>query len=191
MDTDNDNDDPLADADPRESQPCVSPSPAMPTVAMVPALTAQDYVRRSNILFGTVGIGVAPPQGVVSDNVAGISTAMTLRVVYNHFLIDPSFGLSYVPSNSVVTLQIQPALRLGYTGAVSNRMALGFRAGYGLLWQPVGSNRGVIHALDADIHLTMVSERGLLIEPYLTLGATIANPIWPTAMLGLRMGYWL
>lgn len=171
--------------------PCPTPAATAPAANMIQALTPQDYIRRANVLMGVAGLGVSTPQGTSPDLVAGISAAFTFRMVFNHFLLDPSLGLSWVGTNAAVPVQIQPGLRLGYVGQVGPQLALGFRGGYALLAQPFGTNSGVIHAIDADLHLTYVAPRGMLLEPYVTFGVTIANPVWPIAMLGLRMGYWL
>lgn len=171
-----------------EPTPAPSAAPAAPAVA---PFDAAQYHQRATVLFGTAGLGYGSLPGINPYFHAGASLAFTVRSTFGGLLIDAGIDLLFTPTcgYSCSILSLQPSIRAGYTGAVASRVALGFRGGYAPALA-VGSSFGVglLHQLDADVHVTVTTLRGAIIEPYLGGGALIAQPVLPVGLLGLRIG---
>jgi hypothetical protein len=164
------------------------------------AMTAAEYQRRSTTLFATLSMGYGAQPGINPYFNPGVTLAGTVRSIWGGFLLDVGFDFAFSVfclGSSCAFLQLQPSVRAGYAGEVSSRAALGVRGGYAPAML-VGSNGGVgsTHQLDLDVHVTLITARGALIEPFLGGGVNLtgdrfnAGAVVPTpvALLGLRIG---
>lgn len=166
--------------------------PAQPSAPRaLPPFDAHQYHQRSTTLFGVASLGYGMLPGINPYFNPGVNLAFTVRSLWSGFVLDA--GLDFVFSGVCLgrgcpVFLLQPSLRAGYSGTVSPRVALGFRGGYapGLIFGSSGN--GFIHQLDLDLHVTIVTQRGAIIEPFLGGGALIAQPITPVGLLGLRIG---
>jgi hypothetical protein len=165
---------------------------AAPEAAVAP-YTAHEHVRRSTSLFGAVALGVGDSPGINPYFILGANVAATLRSLWSGLLLDAGmdvvFNAMALGGSGASFLELRPSLRIGYQGAVSPRVALGVRAGYApsLVFARY-SSPGFLHQVDADLHVSVVTTRGMLVEPYLAGGVLIANPTLPIALLGVRLG---
>lgn len=165
------------------------PAPSVP--ATVPAFDAQQYHQRSTTLFGTASLGYGVLPGINPYFNPGVNLSFTVRSIWAGFLLDAGLDFTFSGlclGRSCAAFSLQPSLRAGYTGSVSSRVALGFRGGYapGLVF---GSySNGFVHQLDADLHVTVTTTRGAIIEPFLGGGILVASPLSPVGLLGLRIG---
>lgn len=162
-----------------------------PAPSVAAPFDARQYQQRSTVLFGTAGVGYGSLPGINPYFHAGATLAFTVRSVFGGFVLDAGVDVNFTPTcgYSCSVFTIQPSIRAGYAGAVASRVALGIRGGYAPALA-VGSSfgAGLLHQLDADMHVTVTTARGAIIEPYLGGGVLIAQPVLPVALLGLRIG---
>jgi hypothetical protein len=164
------------------------------------AMTAAEYQRRSTTLFATLSMGYGAQPGINPYFNPGVTLAGTVRSIWGGFLLDVGFDVAFSVlclGSSCAFLQLQPSVRAGYSGEVSSRVALGVRGGYAPAML-IGSNSGVgsTHQLDLDVHVTVITARGALIEPFLGGGVNLTGDRFntravvptPVALLGLRIG---
>jgi hypothetical protein len=169
----------------------VAQSPSPSAAATVAAFDAQQYHQRSTTLFGTASLGYGVLPGINPYFNPGVNLSFTVRSIWGGFLLDTGLDFTFSGlclGRSCAVFSLQPSVRAGYSGTVSSRVALGFRGGYapGLVFG--GYSNGFIHQLDADMHVTVTTARGAIIEPFLGGGILIASPLSPVGLLGLRIG---
>ncbi len=159
--------------------------------ATVPAFDANQYHQRSTTLFGVASLGVGSIPGINPYWNPGINLAFTVRSLWSGFVLDAGLDVLFSGAcigRSCSVLLIQPSIRAGYSGTVNARVALGFRAGYSPGLALGNAPAGLLHQLDGDLHVTAITARGAVIEPFLGGGVLIASPLLPVAILGLRIG---
>ncbi|MDP3278950.1 MAG: hypothetical protein Q8Q09_27405 [Deltaproteobacteria bacterium] len=174
-------------ARPMEPPPCPSVGEEY-----IPRESAERYRERSNTLFLVGSIGYGSVSGTLPVVIPGVTLGASLRIVRSGWLVEPSFDVVFDGQrlgSSAPYLEIRPAVRGGYTGAITQHIALGIRLGYAMDLAISRFNPpGLIHQVELSPHLTIVTDRGVILEPFLAAGVQIANPITPIAVLGLRVG---
>jgi hypothetical protein len=167
---------------------------AIPPVGAIAPYTTHERLRRSTSLFGAVALGIGDSPGINPYFILGANVAATLRSLWSGLLLDAGMdlvfnGMALGGGSGASFLELRPSLRIGYQGAVSPRVALGVRAGYAPSLVFARYNPpGFLHQVDADLHVSVVTTRGMLVEPYLAGGVLIANPTLPIGLLGVRLG---
>jgi hypothetical protein len=169
----------------------VAQAPASSGAATVPTFDAHQYHQRSTTLFGTASLGYGVLPGINPYFNPGVNLSFTVRSIWSGFLLDAGLDFTFSVlclARSCAAFSLQPSVRAGYTGSVSSRVALGFRGGYAPGFVFGGYSNGFVHQLDADLHVTVTTTRGAIIEPFLGGGILIASPLSPVGLLGLRIG---
>ncbi|MBL8684003.1 MAG: hypothetical protein JNK05_32825 [Myxococcales bacterium] len=171
------------------------PAPRAPTAQ---AFDARMYRDRTVALFASGAIGVGSTPGIDTRYTAGINLSLTLRNVWGGFLLDVGVDTllnAQCFGAGCPAFQIQPSIRAGYTGAVSPAVALGLRAGYAPnLAVSIPGSAGFIHQVDGDLHVTVITRRGAMVEPFLAGGVLIGADRFsnvapfPVALVGIRIG---
>jgi hypothetical protein len=176
--------------------PASNAAPSAP--AALPPLDARTYHERAIVLFATAALGYGVTPGINPYFNPGINLSFTVRNVWGGFVLDTSLDLTASAlcfGRNCPAIQVQPAVRAGYSGSVSSSVALGVRAGYAPAFAvSVPGGAGFLHQVDGDLHTTIVTRRGAIIEPFLAGGVLIGGDQsgrvapFPVANLGLRIG---
>ena len=175
--------------------PASNAAPSAP--AALPPLDARTYHERAIVLFATAALGYGVTPGINPYFNPGINLSFTVRNVWGGFVLDTSLDLimnTPCPRWSCLEIQVQPSVRAGYSGSVSSTVALGVRGGYSPAFVASDRGAGFLHQVDGDLHTTIVTRRGAIIEPFLAGGVLIGGDQsgrvapFPVANLGLRIG---